>query len=140
MKSRVEKAALKHQAGYNCAQAVACTYCDLVGVEEEVMFKAVEALGLGMGCMDGTCGAVSGACVVAGFKSSTANLGNPDSKGATYKLSKEIMKKFTDLNHSTLCKEIKGVESGVVLRKCPDCVKDAAKIVEDVLFGTEVDD
>lgn len=31
----------------------ACTYCDLVGVDEETMFKMTEALGLGMGCMDG---------------------------------------------------------------------------------------
>ena len=134
MKSRVEEAAKRHEKGYNCAQAVACTYCDLVGVDEETMFKAVEALGLGMGCMEGTCGAVSGACVLAGFKNSTANLDNPGSKGATYKLSREIMSKFEMLNKSTLCKELKGVETGVVLRKCPDCVKDAAKIAEEVLF------
>ena len=57
METRVEIAAKKHKKGYNCAQAVACTYCDLVGVDEEMMFKAVEALGLGMGCMEGTCGA-----------------------------------------------------------------------------------
>lgn len=134
MKSRVEEAAKRHEKGYNCAQAVACTYCDLVGVDEETMFKAVEALGLGMGCMEGTCGAVSGACVLAGFKNSTAELDNPGSKGATYKLSREIMSKFEILNKSTLCKELKGVETGVVLRKCPDCVKDAAKIAEEVLF------
>ena len=137
METRVEMAAMKHQKGYNCAQAVACTYCDLVGVDEAIMFKAVEALGLGMGCMEGTCGAVSGACVVAGFKNSTANLDLPGSKGETYKLSKTIMKKFTDLNKSTLCKELKGVDTGIVLRKCPDCVRDAAKIAEEVLFNME---
>ena len=134
MESRVEKAALRHQKGYNCAQAVACTYCDLVGVDEETMFKAVEALGLGMGCMEGTCGAVSGACVLAGFKNSTGNLENPDSKASTYKLSRAIMTKFEEWNKSTICKELKGVETGVILRKCPDCVKDAAKIAEEVLL------
>lgn len=135
MESRVEKAAMRHQKGYNCSQAVACTYCDLVGVDEETMFKATEGLGLGMGCMDGSCGAVSGACVLAGFKNSTANLDKPDSKGTTYDLSKEIMMKFTEMNKSTICKTLKGVETGVVLRKCPDCVKDAARIVEEVLFS-----
>lgn len=134
MESRVEKATMRHQKGYNCAQAVACTYCDLVDVDEEMMFKAVEALGLGMGCMEGTCGAVSGACVLAGFKNSAANLDNPNSKGATYKLSKEIITKFTELNKSTICKDLKGVETGIVLRKCPDCIKDAARITEEVLF------
>ena len=29
MESRVEKAAERKMCGYNCAQAVACTYCDL---------------------------------------------------------------------------------------------------------------
>ena len=135
METRVEIAAKKHKKGYNCAQAVACTYCDLVGVDEEMMFKAVEALGLGMGCMEGTCGAVSGACVVAGYKNSTANLGNPDSKGTTYQLSKKIMEKFTELNKTTLCKELKGADTGIVLRKCSDCVMDAARIVEEVLFN-----
>lgn len=51
MDTRVEKTIERHKKGYNCAQAVACTYCDLVGVDEETMFKMTEALGLGMGCM-----------------------------------------------------------------------------------------
>ena len=51
METRVEKTIERHNKGYNCAQAVACTYCDLVGMDEETMFKATEALGLGMGGM-----------------------------------------------------------------------------------------
>ena len=134
MESRIEKTIEKHNKGYNCAQAVACTYCDLVGVDEESMFRATEALGLGMGCMEGTCGAVSGACVLAGFKNSCKDLDNPTSKGATYKLSREIMTRFTARNKSTRCKDLKGVETGVVLRSCQDCIRDAAKIAEEVLF------
>lgn len=134
MDTRVEETIRKHDKGYNCAQAVACTYCDLVGVDEETMFRMTEALGLGMGCMEGTCGAVSGACVVAGMKSSTGNLENPDSKKDSYKLSKEILKKFEEINTTVTCKDLKGVETGTVIRKCPDCIKDAAKILEMTLF------
>ena len=61
METRVEKTIERHNKGYNCAQAVAGTYCDLVGMDEESMFKATEALGLGMGGMEGTCGALTGA-------------------------------------------------------------------------------
>ena len=32
METRVDKVAEKHKSGYNCAQAVACAYCDLVGI------------------------------------------------------------------------------------------------------------
>ena len=49
MISRKEETITRHKKGYNCAQAVACTYCDLVGMDEETMFKATEALGGGLG-------------------------------------------------------------------------------------------
>ena len=35
MKTRVEKTQELHSRGYNCAQAVACAYCDLVGISED---------------------------------------------------------------------------------------------------------
>lgn len=135
MKTRVEETIKRHDKGYNCAQAVACTYCDLVGIEEEVMFKMTEGLGLGMGGMEGTCGAVSGACVLAGMKQSSGNTQYPDSKSETYKLSREIVKRFANQNLSVVCKELKGTETGKVLRSCGDCIKDAARIVEQILFS-----
>ena len=33
MTERVAKAVENHKSGYNCAQAVACAYCDLMGVD-----------------------------------------------------------------------------------------------------------
>ena len=38
MSSRVEKALENHGKGYNCCQAVACAYADLVGVDENLIF------------------------------------------------------------------------------------------------------
>ena len=135
MKTRVEETIARHDKGYNCAQAVACTYCDLVGADEETMFRMTEALGLGMGGMQGTCGAVSGACVLAGMKRSTGNLEAPNSKAESYKLSREITQKFLEKNGSLTCKDLKGVETGKVLRSCPDCIRDAAAIAEQILFA-----
>ena len=137
MKTRVEETICRHDKGYNCAQAVACTYCDLVGVDEETMFKMTEALGLGMGGMEGTCGAITGACVLAGMKNSTGNLEKPNSKGASYKLSRQIVEEFKNQNGATQCRELKGVDTGKVLRACPDCIRDAARIAESVLFADQ---
>ncbi len=137
MKTRVEETIKKHDKGYNCAQAVACTYCDLVGVDEETMFKMTEALGLGMGGMTGTCGAVTGACVLAGMKRSSGNLEKPDSKAESYRLSREIVRQFEEKNQSVVCKTLKGVETGKVLRPCADCIMDAARIAEQILFSEE---
>ena len=135
MNTRVEETIKRHDKGYNCAQAVACTYADLVGLDEETLFKLTEALGAGMGGMEGTCGAVSGACVLAGLVNSTGNLETPNSKGQTYKLSREIVNEFLDKNSSVVCKELKGVTTGKVLRPCADCIKDAAKIAEEILIS-----
>jgi len=130
---RVAEVLRLHDLGYNCAQAVACAYCDLVGADKKSVFCATEALGLGMGGMNGTCGAVSGACVIAGLKNSSGNLLKPDSKKETYKLSKTITDKFLEKNGCLCCRELKGADTGVVIRKCSGCMEDAAKILEEVL-------
>jgi C_GCAxxG_C_C family probable redox protein len=136
MESRIEKAIEKHRQGYNCAQAVACTYCDLVGVDESTMFKMIEGFGAGMGGMESTCGAVSGAIALAGMKNSKG-CEDKSTKGKTYKLSKEIAKEFTEINQSTVCKVLKGVETKKMLRTCDGCIEDAARIAEKVLFQEE---
>ena len=67
MESRIEEAVNKKKKGYNCAQAVACTYCDYAGIDEETMFNICQAFGTGMGTLEGTCGAIVGAGVVLGM-------------------------------------------------------------------------
>ena len=99
MDNRVQKAIENHRKGYNCGQAVACAYCDMVGMDEETAFKVTEGLGLGLGCMEGTCGAITGAATILGMKNSTANLEAPDSKGKTYQLSRKLIENFKDKNN-----------------------------------------
>lgn len=133
MESRIKKANELHKKGYNCAQAVACAYCDLVGVDEETMFKLSEGFGAGMGGMDGTCGAVSGAVLLAGMHNSHGKELH-DSKASTYKLSKAVRLAFEEKNSTVICKELKGLETKKVLRSCDGCIEDAAAIAEKLLF------
>ena len=128
-----ELAIAYHDKGYNCAQAVICAFSEELGVSEEILFKAAEGFGLGMGCMNGTCGAVSGAVMAAGFKNSTGNFDGPKSKLDTYKLSKQILESFEEKNGSVTCRELKGVDTGTVLRSCPGCIEDAVDLVSEVL-------
>ena len=44
MESRIEETEKRHNKGYNCAQAVACTYCDLVGVDEEKVQTVIDII------------------------------------------------------------------------------------------------
>ncbi|MDO5425320.1 MAG: C-GCAxxG-C-C family protein [Eubacteriales bacterium] len=132
MTERVQKALENHKKGMNCAQAVACAFADAVGMDEATLFKVSEGFGAGMGGMKCTCGAVSGAILLAGLKNSSGTPENP-TKARTYQLSKEITNTFEKMNGSVICRELKGVETKKVLRTCDGCIEDAAKIAEAIL-------
>lgn len=136
MKNRVNKVAENHAKGYNCCQCVICAYSDLLGVDEETLFKVSEGFGLGMGMM-GTCGAATGMFMVAGVKNSA---GNPEvklTKPQTMALVKELREEFEKRVGSLECRVIKGVDTGTVLMSCNDCIKEGIRIVGEKLFGLE---
>ena len=112
--NRAQKAAEYHQKGYNCAQAIVCAFCDKVGLDEKTAFKVSEGLGLGVSDTYGTCGA-------------------PTSKAATYQKVRELNEIFRKKNGSTICRELKGMDTGKVLRSCPGCIEDAANILSEKL-------
>ena len=135
--SRAERAIACHNKAYNCAQSVAFAFLDKVDIDPETLFKVTEGLGLGMGGMEGTCGAISAAAVLAGLKISTADLEKPNSKGTSYKAAKACIAAFKEKNSTIVCRELKGVDTGKVLRACPDCICDAVAIIEENLFPEE---
>ena len=133
MTERQQRAQELHGKGYNCAQSVVCAYCDLVGLDEQTAYKMAEGFGLGMGVMD-MCGALSGMMMVIGLQNS---VGDPEkgkmTKGETYKKVKAYINKFAEQNGSYLCRDLKGVETGKILRACPDCIRDAVALTEEYL-------
>ena len=137
MESRINKTIELHDKGYNCAQAVACAYCDLVGIDEKTALCATEAFGAGMGGMQATCGAVSGVVFLAGMKNADGVVGAPRSKAGTYQLSKTIVDAFQKKNGTVICKELKekNPETGAARRSCDGCIMDAAAIAEALLFS-----
>lgn len=95
--TKQEKAIELHDRGCNCAQAVACAFAEEIGVPEETLFAAAEGFGLGMGGMEATCGAVSGAVMLAGFKNSCADPKNPKTKAGNLSADQG--------DHQTVCRE-----------------------------------
>ena len=71
--TKKELAIAYHNQKYNCAQAVAMAFAEEAGIDKELLFKVCEGCGLGMGGMEGTCGAVTGAVILAGLKNSDGN-------------------------------------------------------------------
>ena len=119
---------LKQQTGdshYNCCQAVACVFSKETGLDEETLRKLGAGFGLGMGCMEATCGALCGAQMILGMMKFQ---GRPIRQDA-----KDLYNKFTEKCGASICKELKGVETGKVLCSCDDCVYNAVGILEEVL-------
>ena len=130
MSDRIKTADELHRKGYSCSQSVAVACADLVDVPKEILFKATEGFGLGMGTMDGVCGALTGGLLIAGLKNSTGNLNMPKSKGATMKISKAMMNNFREKCGAIICRELKGVDTGKMICSCPDCIKHGVEVVE----------
>ena len=129
---RKEHATNLHHSRYNCAQAVACTFAEMVDMDERDVFRAAEAFGFGMGSMK-TCGALSGAALIIGLMTSDGNLEDPATKKDCYAKMKQVMTAFEEKNGSTVCAELKGVETGKVLRSCDGCIQDAVEILEKMI-------
>ena len=104
------------KAGCNCAQAVVLSYADKLPLEEETLKKLAAGYGGGMGCMEGTCGALVGAVMVAGMLT--------DGQG-TGRYARKILLGFRERCGATICKDLKGVETGKVLCPCTECVRNA---------------
>lgn len=126
METRKFEAAEKKRSGCcNCAQSVICTYCDKAGIDEQTALNIGNSFAAGMGNMEGTCGALVGAGVVLG-------LINKD-RAKSVREMRQIISKFQERNGATQCKQLKGADTGRMLRECPDCVADACEFLEDVI-------
>lgn len=134
MEDRIQKAVTNHKKGYNCAQAVVCSYCDLFGIDEETAFKMAEGFGAGMGGLQETCGAVTAMFMLAGMKNSAGIEKKGMTKAQTYRLVKELADEFQKKNQTILCKELLGVDGAPKKRSCPGCIEDAASLVEQYLL------
>ena len=124
MSEYADAAVGRHGQGHNCAQCVACAFAERLGVSEELLFRTFQAHGLGMGGMECTCGALTGAVGVVG-------LAMPESGRATYAVAKRIVNRFKEEVGATQCRAIKGVDTGTVLAPCDDCIAVAARIAEE---------
>lgn len=131
MIDRKNKAIELHKNRYTCSQAVACAFCDLVNVDEVTMKDMVRRYS---GGAYNVCGAIMGAYVIINYLNGDVNLDNPaEPIKENIELLYELEKRFKDKNTSVLCKELKGINSGTILRSCRGCVEDAAEILEELV-------
>lgn len=128
-----QKALELHKNGYNCAQSVVCAFAQKAGEDESALFKAVGGLGFGCGSGEQVCGAVSGAIMACGLCTSSGRPGDVDSLMKSLGMAKQLTQEFGKKNGSVICKELKGIETGKVIRTCNECIVDAANLAEEII-------
>ena len=134
IEERVAEIKDKHTRGYNCAQIVLCSYAEELGIDEETLFRISEGFGAGMGGMMQTCGAVTAMFMALGLANSSGNLQACDTKPQTMKKVRELAAEFEKKNGSMVCRELKGIDTGKVLRSCDGCIEDGIRILGEYLL------
>ena len=142
MSERAKIANGYHERGYSCAQAVACAFSDVIGLDE----KQIAALlsGFGGGFRSGEiCGVVSGAITVLGAKWPHAVAEDMQAKELAAEKAKEFQRRFLEKFPAVRCADIKelpcaaqqsptAVELGLE-KTCAVYITAAAEIVEEML-------
>ena len=110
---------------YNCAQSVAVPFADVVGLDEDTMYRMGANFGGGMK-MAATCGAVTGALMVLGL----AGLDDVEMLKEIYKRVRENHEGFLD------CADLLRINAQKGLPKKPHCdamVYELVEITEELL-------
>lgn len=139
MKSRVELARENHVMGCNCAQAVAITYADVLGVEKEKAYAMTEMMGSGISGLRDICGAVNAGALVLSAYLSKDSLYEKDHRKENYDLVKEYINRFKEVDGTYACGELldKREEGTSKFSSCTECVAKAAELLEEMIEELE---
>lgn len=141
---QVDQCVACFKKGINCTQAIASTYGGQFGLDPETAVKLAAAFGSGMG-MGEVCGAVTGALMVIGLKHCKGAGSRLLSIDRTEEVAHEFTERFKAMHGTVVCRELLGCDvttsAGLKTAKqekhfkkrCPEFVKDAALILEEML-------
>jgi C_GCAxxG_C_C family probable redox protein len=145
MPSKRELAAEKFAAGYNCAQSVLFAFCDDLGLDKDLALKLATGLGGGMGHLQEVCGAVTGGILVLGARHGRGEGASRSATDTTYAKTRELVARFKALHGTCLCSELlpdcdletpagqeQFKQQNLRETVCAQCVRDAARIVEEL--------
>ena len=128
---RITKAKQLFTGPYNCSQSVAAAFADILGKDEEEIFRLMSGFGFGMGGERSVCGAVSGGIFVI---SSTVK--NPAQREEIYDKVFYFISKFKKLNNGNLnCLDLVGSEptDEKFQSVCPVLIEQVIQIVARVV-------
>lgn len=141
-----QKAVESFKKGYNCAQSVLSVYADELKFDHELTMEISSGFGAGMGRLQETCGAVTGAFMVIGIYNSKKYTKAEKGKEESVRMIQQFNKEFEKIHGSNKCHELLNCDlkkaegqryfvSGKLSEKvCEKCVAGAVEILEELKF------
>ena len=140
--NRIQLANELHCRGYSCAQAVACTFADVVGLPVERLAALCGAFGGGFRAEE-ICGVVSGAAVVIGAKWPHSSPEDQQAKDLAAAKMKEFHSRFFSRFPSLVCRDLKPLDPAPekspaamamgIEKTCGVYIVSAVEILEEML-------
>lgn len=144
-KDKVEIAIEAFETGSNCAQSVVKAFAKDLKIEESQALQMASGFGAGMGRLQKTCGAVTGAFMIIGLNNSLAIQLDEERNDKTSLMIQEFESLFVGAHQSTRCKDLikcdLNTEEGQQYYKeeklgelvCQNCIFNAVRILEEVM-------
>ncbi|MFX1417727.1 MAG: C-GCAxxG-C-C family protein [Promethearchaeota archaeon] len=143
--SGIENAISSFRKNFNCAQSIFSSYAPQYGLDKDTALKIATGFGGGMGRMQNTCGAVSGAFMVIGLRYGMGLKDDTEVKEKTYQVIREFSSRFQKIHGSIICRELLDCDintpegrdyydqNDFFEKKCFQYVKDSAMILDEIL-------
>lgn len=145
MNAPYKKAISAFDNGFNCAQSVLLAYYDEIDLDKDQALMLSLGFGGGMGRLQETCGAVTGAFMFFGAYNCRKYTDAAERKERTYEMIQKFNMRFIELNGSTLCRELlkcdlkteEGQEfaqiNNLIEIVCEKCINDSITIIEELI-------
>lgn len=142
---RSETAVRMFEQEFSCSQSVFSTFADPADLPRATALRVAAGFGGGLARTGDTCGAVTGAIMALGLRHCGVPVEDPRAKQSAYAPVQEFLARFRSQHGSILCRELLGCdlgtpeglqrarEQGLFKSRCPVLVRDAARILEDLI-------
>jgi len=101
-----KKAIENFRSGLNCAQSVLAVFSDRYNVDKSTALMISCGFGAGMGRLQETCGAVTGAYMVMGLDVCSKVTDNRNRKEKTYMMIRDFDHQFKNIHGTTRCSDL----------------------------------
>ena len=141
---QIEKKAISlFNSGFNCSQSVLSAYSDNLSLDNQTALSVACGFGAGMGRLQGTCGAITGAYMVFGIYCSNKYIDNGERKDKSYLMIQDFNRRFIERHKTTDCRLLLNCDlrtedgqqqfhiQNLLEIVCENCIKDSIQLINE---------